>query len=780
MINKWLSVAAIATMAFATSCSNDDFDSPQNGSEAVVSLTAQLPEGLQSRAFGNGTTANTLSYAVYMQNGEGWTLTNTIKDNEAINMSKTINLRLTNGKTYQIVFWADADESIYTTNWNDRKIEANYDGVVSSNEKLDAFFAVETITVNGASSNNVELTRPFAQLNIGTNDLAASANAGCSVSQASVTVKTFNTLNFDGNVLGEETVTFGLANLPGTSETFPVDGYDYLAMNYVLMPASKEIRDVTIAYDNEGVPARTFANVPLQRNYRTNIYGALLTSMNDFNVTINPDFEDPDYNITAWDGTSMTEPEMDEAGVYQVKSANEWAWLTQNNTSGKGIKLLNDLDFGGNYVGAMPWLSTFDGNGKTISNLTISIDKSLSGVGGQASIGLFKDCIGVADAWIKNLTVENIKIDSDSKAHVFGALLGAANFNPSTTLTIDNVTVANADIQGVSKVGGLIGMISVCNKVVVSNTTVKDSYIHNYSVAKESGYVCGLVGAVQNKLEIGNNVQLVNNTILGIYAGDAYNRPASSINAVAATRGTGGQITGSANVTGGSCTANVIADVTISTAAELKAFADAVNAGNSYDNQVVVLGADIDLGGAEWKPIGQTSYNTTPATYFLGTFDGGNHTISNFKITHYETSPDGTYASGFFGFVDAGTANIVNLNLDKVTIEGHHWCGAVVGYLSEGTISNCTVTNATIECSHLDNKACGDKAGVITGYANSGTVRNCLAKDSSVKAGRDAGQIIGCAREEQVVNCEAVNVTVSILSGCTGANVREDLIGRVQ
>lgn len=773
MINKWLSVAAIATMAFATSCSNEDFDSPQNGAESLVSLTAQLPEGIESRSFGTGTTANTLSYAVYMQNGEGWTLTNTVKTDDPINMSKTINLRLTNGKTYQIVFWADAESSIYTTDWNNREIKADYTNVVSSDEKLDAFFAVETITVNGASYNNVELTRPFAQLNIGTNDITASADAGCAIAEAKVTVNTYNTLDFDGNVSGEGEVTFNLAAFPG--ETFPVDGYNYLAMNYVLMPASKETRDVTIAYDNTGVPARTFANVPLQRNYRTNIYGALLTSMNDFNVTINPDFTEPDYTVTAWDGTTMTEPEL-VGDVYQVKSANEWAWLTQRDNR-KGIKLLNDLDFGGNYVGAMPWLSTFDGNGKTIRNLTISIDKTLLGAGGQMGIGLFKDCLDVTDAWIKNLTVENIKIDSDNKAQTFGALLGAANFSSNTILTIDNVTVDNADIQGVSKVGGLIGMIGVCNKVVVSNTTVKNSYLHNYSVAEESGYVCGLVGSVQNDLEIGANVNLVNNTILGIYAGDAYNRPASSINAVAAIRGAAGNISGTANVDGGTCTANVIADVTITTAAELKAFADAVNGGNSYDNKVVVLGADIDLGGAEWKPIGQTG-GASPARYFLGTFDGGNHTISNFKITNYEVRPTGTYASGFFGFLDAGTANIVNLNLDNVTVKGHHWCGAVVGYLSEGTISHCTVTNATIECSAIDSEANGDKAGVITGYVNTGTIRNCVAKNSSVKAGRDAGQIVGGARVSQVVDCSATNVTVTADGTSTGANIREELIGR--
>ena len=64
-MNKLLSVLVILTMFFFASCSEKDLSSLQDGDERWVTFMAQLPGGLQSRAIGDGTTATTLSYAVY-------------------------------------------------------------------------------------------------------------------------------------------------------------------------------------------------------------------------------------------------------------------------------------------------------------------------------------------------------------------------------------------------------------------------------------------------------------------------------------------------------------------------------------------------------------------------------------------------------------------------------------------------------------------------------------------------------------------------------------------
>ena len=97
------------------------------------------------------------------------------------------------------------------------------------------------------------------------------------------------------------------------------------------------------------------------------------------------------------------------------------------------------------------------------------------------------------------------------------------------------------------------------------------------------------------------------------------------------------------------------------------------------------------------------------------------------------------------------------------------------------TISNCHVINATVTAKHANDDACGDKAGVIVGFAgNAGVkVENCSAKDCTVIAGRDADQIAGAAKAANIVGCSTENVTVTAGGDCTGANVREELIGRV-
>ena len=217
--------------------------------------------------------------------------------------------------------------------------------------------------------------------------------------------------------------------------------------------------------------------------------------------------------------------------------------------------------------------------------------------------------------------------------------------------------------------------------------------------------------------------------------------------------------------------------ITISTAEELFAFAADVNAGNSYSGKVVRLTKNINLENAEWTPIGQTG-GYYASTYFQGTFDGQGYTISNLKISTLNEGAN--YAVGLFGFIDAADAIIKNVNVDGADIAGHHWVGVIAGYLT-GEIDNCHVTNAKVVNTHANNDACGDKAGIIVGTINGtqGTITNCSATNSTVSAGRDAGQIAGYAVASQVVNCTANNVTVTATEGCTGANINEAIIGRV-
>ncbi len=213
---------------------------------------------------------------------------------------------------------------------------------------------------------------------------------------------------------------------------------------------------------------------------------------------------------------------------------------------------------------------------------------------------------------------------------------------------------------------------------------------------------------------------------------------------------------------------------TLTTAEELAGLAAIVNGGNGLNDKTIKLGADIDLGDNLWTPIGQTGTG-----YFQGSFDGQNHTISNLFIT--ETNDGTNYAAGMFGFLDCGMTNTIgNFTIDGAVVNGHHWTGAAAGYLS-GTLENVTVKNAEITCTHANGDACGDKAGAVVGYINGtqGAMKNCVAENSTVTAGRDAGQVVGAAKPSQVTGCSADNVTVTATGDCPDEkNINEAVIGR--
>ena len=293
-----LSTFTIAAAALLVTSCNDEMDNGlKTGDEGTVTFTAQLPSEMGTRAFADGLTAKHLQYAVY-EAGQSTPLkvfgdeTTVVGEAEMVNLKKSVTLKLTSGKSYDVIFWADATtDSPYTFNPASQEVSVDYSKVNNNSDNCDAFFKKETITVSGNQSVDVKLTRPFAQVNIGTDDFDAAKASGLEVTQTEVVAKAFATLNLaTGEVADEDERTFTMKAIPTASDgEFPVaGGYKYLSMDYLLVGADKATVDVAFNYG--GPQNRTFTNVPVQRNYRTNIYGSLLTNTTDFNVVIEPAF----------------------------------------------------------------------------------------------------------------------------------------------------------------------------------------------------------------------------------------------------------------------------------------------------------------------------------------------------------------------------------------------------------------------------------------------------------------------------------------------------------
>lgn len=311
-------VAMSALMLMATSCADDQTSDLKAGAESTVTITAQLPGDMGTRAFADGKKATELHYAVY----EKGTTTRLKVCKKAdgtkgqpegtatmTGLQTTISLQLTTGKEYDFVFWADAPgDNVYTFNSENQTVTVNYANAENNTDNLDAFFGQKkALKVSGNMSILQELRRPFAQINIGTDDFDAAAAAGYTVSESTIGVATYNTLNLlSGEVSDPVTATFVKKPIPTEDSKFSVNSkdYKYLSMSYVLVPKDKETVDIAFDYT---LTNRTFTNVPVQRNYRTNIYGSLLTNTADFNVVIAPGFNDPDYNHNVITASTQTE-----------------------------------------------------------------------------------------------------------------------------------------------------------------------------------------------------------------------------------------------------------------------------------------------------------------------------------------------------------------------------------------------------------------------------------------------------------------------------------------
>lgn len=325
------------------SCSSEDLQNPDQVGDGNVNITVKLPVDMATRALSDGLKADNLHIAVYdADNGNAFLWEDEASFDGAI--QTTVSMNLAQGKTYNIAFFAvsDAGEQVYSWNPNTDtpNITVNYSPTTYlSNENLldayDCFYQLENIAVSsGTLSRTVTLYRPVAQINWGTSDLgeqsvssvnAFGPNGEYIVSNLTIAnaYTQFSLLNKDVYGTTSEQTLSGLAtpaaggkiaDCDAANWLFPVDPktYEYVAMQYVL--ASREessVYDLTLNMNNGGAPAGVttvsandvvVASAPVQANYRTNIYGTLLSDNVEIVVVKDPEWYKPDNNFELIDG----------------------------------------------------------------------------------------------------------------------------------------------------------------------------------------------------------------------------------------------------------------------------------------------------------------------------------------------------------------------------------------------------------------------------------------------------------------------------------------------
>ena len=301
MKNLFRFLMAVAVL-FTASCAKEDISSSIAGEETIEVFFATNLADLGTRAYDDGSNVDVLRYIVCDQNDNVINQLCGTCDERGTDGKFRFSLKLIKSMTYNISFWAQNSAAAYIIENN--VVSINY---ANNNGNLDAFYCKKTITPEMQGQTlNIQLRRPFAQLNALTNDgaeilkndVAGYANIKSTVAVKGVYSK-FDLISgqaqeFDGN----QFVTFGdPADIPAAANEELKADYTYLSMCY-LFASENYVADVQFTFTATRTNGSTievttpeYTSVPLKPNFRTNILGALLTNPTAFNVEVVKDYD---------------------------------------------------------------------------------------------------------------------------------------------------------------------------------------------------------------------------------------------------------------------------------------------------------------------------------------------------------------------------------------------------------------------------------------------------------------------------------------------------------
>ena len=483
-----------------TACTSED-ELIANGDELNVTFTAVLDQYIDSRAISDGSMVDKLIFIAYDENGNE--IAGLRQENVPVSGGHaTVNTRVVKGHRYTFAFWAqNSNCTAYSFGDDYKSLNVDYNGH-ANDELRDAFYAVNTDfavdPVTEPFERNVTLHRPFAQLNFGTTteDLeTANAYAPATGSRIVITDGVFSSLNLLNGVASNPVrVELTAGAFPSEKLTVEGEQYEYLSMNYLLVNNDRsDITGITMTtiMNREGNDASyplELETLPVQRNFRTNIVGRLITKAVDFKLVIDASF-DGEYvyygDEINWN-KQVTEPAYSN-GTYTINQPTELAWFQDNApVEGSTIKLM--ASFNMNEFPLKPMLCgarniTIDGNEKTIRGIKINA---------AGSAALFGNAEGLT---VKDLTIENAAVTAtpDAQGNAVAAALVAT---ASGTLTIENVIVNYPVIKGTCMVGGMVGQVAAGANIVANGSKVANAIIENTDAASRQGLAGGMVGYI--------------------------------------------------------------------------------------------------------------------------------------------------------------------------------------------------------------------------------------------------------------------------------------------
>ncbi len=198
------------------------------------------------------------------------------------------------------------------------------------------------------------------------------------------------------------------------------------------------------------------------------------------------------------------------------------------------------------------------------------------------------------------------------------------------------------------------------------------------------------------------------------------------------------------------------------------ASAEALAAVNENLSGHYILTADIDLGGAEWTPIGafvpgggEEGEVPDMTAAFTGTFDGQGHVISNLRIDQPEA-----WTLGLFGCI--ANAEVGNFTLENAEVDGQLMVADVVGYAYCSKVHDVWLWSGKVTA-HAGEMSAEGMYGGIVGAAMSSEIANCSAEAAIVlpDGTANAGIVGGGLEGTNVINCTGTG-SVTAGNNCYG------------
>ena len=423
-----------------------------------------------------------------------------------------------------------------------------------------------------------------------------------------------------------------------------------------------------------------------------------------------------------------------------------------NNFAGKTIILANDIDLQNETwlcIGteANPFSGTFNGNGKTIKNLTIIEEEAKEG---KAFIGFF----GYAkNATIKNATFENVNLNiacldiDHSQGHI-GAVAGSLE----GTSTIENVTVkGEIKVESTVTANGASRVAVVAGGNSYGNVTMKNVHViaNEGSYIKANNNLGALAGQLQGKSVFENcssNIDVTGTKffaggIIGLAAGDQLFTNCHTTGNVTITAGregrahdqyrvggiAGGWADGAKNVctlTDCSYTGNISGTNSDGSIANPLDYAGYVGRGYTLNG---CAGSKVIINGVEYVQAyntaaeagiyivdGELVVNSAADLRYLAnnvnsgkTFEGVTVKLgADIDLNNEEWTPIGSATAdhGFMGNFDGNGYTIKNLQMTQLPLDADNYVYAGLFGVTEGTsptaqnyIKNLVIENVTID-----------------------------------------------------------------------------------